>query len=64
LFHGHYHKRALRQDVVGGFDVVCLASPAGPDDWHHEMGFEGGAKAITLAVIAPSGLTALEWVRA
>lgn len=64
LFHGHYHKRALRQDVVGGFDVVCLASPAGPDDWHHEHGFEGGAKAITLAVIAPSGLTALEWVRA
>ena len=64
LFHGHLHKRGLRQDVVGGFDVVCLASPAGADDWHHEMGFEGGAKAITLAVLAPSGLTALEWVRA
>ena len=64
LLHGHLHKRGLRQDVIGGFDVVCLASPAGADDWHHEMGFEGGVKAVTLAVIAPSGLTALEWVRA
>ena len=44
--------------------MVCLASPAGADDWHHEMGFEGGVKAVTLAVIAPSGLSALEWVRA
>lgn len=64
MVHGHFHKRGLRQDVVGGFDVVCLASPAGSDDWHHEMGFEGAARAVTLAVVAPAGLTALEWVRA
>lgn len=64
LLHGHLHRRGLRQDVVGGFDVVCLASPAGADDWHHDHGFEGAARAVTLAVITPSGLTALEWVRA
>ena len=64
LIHGHLHKSGLRQDVVGGFDVVCVASPAAADDWHHDHGFEGARRAITLVCVAPDGLAALEWVRA
>lgn len=72
VFRGHIHTASSsRRSVsdghseVGGFDVVQMASPSPPDDWHHENLYDLSSRRLTLALISEGcGLDSVQWARA
>lgn len=65
VIHGHLHRnsRALEGDRKG-VQVVCLRSPASPDDWLAEKGYIGSQRGSTLLRVEPGrGLGGVEYVR-
>lgn len=61
--HGHLHRRQALWLDEQGLLSVCMASPAGADDWHARKGYTGAAQCIGLWRIHHSGALPLPlWV--
>lgn len=63
VIEGHYHQAKRKQDHQSKVQIVTLASPAPPDDWHHDKGYdmmgESHQKLSVLKIEKGRGLTSI-----
>lgn len=63
IVHGHLHRNSRSETDAKGVQIVCLRSPAKPDDWHASKGYTGAARGTTLLRLEPGlGLRGVEYV--